>query len=566
MNGKLARASRSVVLAGLLIFLCANESVADPSDFLRVVALSRSPAPGAPGAVFGALTPGDPNANNFDSIPVLSNSGHVSFIAQLQSGTGGVSTNNDKGIWLERSGMLELVAREGDQAPGLPSGARYTSFGLIASINTAGQIAFTSSLEQGTGSVTSSNDQTVWSDVGGPLHLVVREGDSAPGTPSGSTFRGVLVTAINDSGQLALRGAANISAAHSDGLWIANANGSINPVVIEGNAAPGPSFQARFDAVEGLAFNREGQMAFSASVGNASVPAPSQYNGVWVTRAGSLQMVALQNDIAPGTSATFNDFDYYPQMNDSGHVAFAAYLSDAGPGVQIGIWSDVGGSLQKVAATGDQAPGLEPGVKLNFVDKPVIANSGRIVFDGSLEQNGSSLGGTIWSYQNGATETIALKGDHAPGTPTEDMFIGASRVAINKSGRIAFSGYLQIGVGDVTSANSSGIWAEDTLGQLQLIVRRGDSIDVDKGPGIDLRTVASFAYFGNEGYNNPGNGHQGGFNDLGQFAFVATFTDGSSGIFVSNLVAVPEPSALCLLAFCIAYWLVSRFNKLVPSL
>ena len=40
-----------------------------------------------------------------------------------------------------------------------------------------------------------------------------------------------------------------------------------------------------------------------------------------------------------------------------------------------------------------------------------------------------------------------------------------------------------------------------------------------------------------------------GFNDRGQVAFLATFTDGSSGLFVSNLVAVPEPDTglLCCL-------------------
>jgi len=36
-------------------------------------------------------------------------------------------------------------------------------------------------------------------------------------------------------------------------------------------------------------------------------------------------------------------------------------------------------------------------------------------------------------------------------------------------------------------------------------------------------------------------GRPSAFNNLGQLAFAARFTDGSSGIFVSNAVAVPEP-------------------------
>jgi hypothetical protein len=37
---------------------------------------------------------------------------------------------------------------------------------------------------------------------------------------------------------------------------------------------------------------------------------------------------------------------------------------------------------------------------------------------------------------------------------------------------------------------------------------------------------------------------------LGQVAFRATFTDGTQGVFVSDLVAVPEPASVWLLILC----------------
>ena len=47
-------------------------------------------------------------------------------------------------------------------------------------------------------------------------------------------------------------------------------------------------------------------------------------------------------------------------------------------------------------------------------------------------------------------------------------------------------------------------------------------------------------------------GRTSGLNNLRQLAFRAQFTDGSSGLFVSNRVAIPEPSSLLLAALAAA--------------
>ena len=81
-------------------------------------------------------------------------------------------------------------------------------------------------------------------------------------------------------------------------------------------------------------------------------------------------------------------------------------------------------------------------------------------------------------------------------------------------------------------------------------------MDVDDGPGTDLRTVLEVFFVGGSstvsGLFPAGTGNEDGrpssFNDSGQLTFGALFTDGTSGVFVSNLVAVPEPSATVLLA------------------
>jgi hypothetical protein len=99
-----------------------------------------------------------------------------------------------------------------------------------------------------------------------------------------------------------------------------------------------------------------------------------------------------------------------------------------------------------------------------------------------------------------------------------------------------------------------GVWAEDLSGVLRLIVREGDTIDVDDGPGEDFRKVLGLSvtlggtYVENDSFNN-----------LGQLAFSADFGSGDSrGVFVSNLVAVPEPSAGILLTLAIMASLSQR--------
>jgi len=94
----------------------------------------------------------------------------------------------------------------------------------------------------------------------------------------------------------------------------------------------------------------------------------------------------------------------------------------------------------------------------------------------------------------------------------------------------------------VDLSNAVGIWATDRTGALQLIARTGDLLEVAPG---DFRTIIDFADF-LDNYAGSGNsdGRPSGLNNLGQVAFGASFTDGASGIFVSNRVAVPEPSAI----------------------
>ena len=180
---------------------------------------------------------------------------------------------------------------------------------------------------------------------------------------------------------------------------------------------------------------------------------------------------------------------------------------------------------------------------------PVFNDAGETAFLGRVDGVvASPTGQGIWSEGGGdGLALVALSGDPAPDTPDGGDFYYFRDPTINNAGRTAFTGYVSWGL-------RHGIWAEDRYGGLTLIALTGELLDVDDGPGTDFRTISKLNFHRKvpEFIWSPVDPTpQSGFNDLGQVVFYAEFTDGSSGIFVSNLVAVPEPAAAGLLLFAL---------------
>jgi hypothetical protein len=109
-------------------------------------------------------------------------------------------------------------------------------------------------------------------------------------------------------------------------------------------------------------------------------------------------------------------------------------------------------------------------------------------------------------------------------------------LAVNAAGQIAFSA--NVASGTENDVNDRGIWATDRVGGLQLIALTGDVLQVAPG---DFRIISSLDFVALPG---NGDGAPSGLNSAGQVSFRAAFTDGSSGAFVSNVAAVPEPTSL----------------------
>jgi len=212
---------------------------------------------GAPGTLQVALREGSPwpgAANNETVGPIatfvqMNEAGMLLHPVNLLvgSGTVPVTASNDRalGIWV--SGLDNVVAREGDPAPGLPAGVVFTDVSPTVAFhgtssccfNQAGIVLFSANLSGG-GTVAGVDDGSLW--LGGPtgpgsLAKVFRRNDPAPTLPAGVNFGAVAndSLAVDDVGNVAftttLQG--TVTAADDSAVWFGPINALV-PIAREG--------------------------------------------------------------------------------------------------------------------------------------------------------------------------------------------------------------------------------------------------------------------------------------------------------------------------------------------
>lgn len=173
--------------------------------------------------------------------------------------------------------------------------------------------------------------------------------------------------------------------------------------------------------------------------------------------------------------------------------------------------------------------------------------SGKVAFVGVLGGTGVTASNDtgIWAGTAGSLVLVAREGDTAPNTSAGVAFSSFFDPGLNVNGQTAFSAFLT-GTG-VTTANDQGIWAVDVSNTLFKIARKGDQFDVDPGPGISLRTIVSI-----NSVNSSGNqdGLASYWTDSNELLLSLNFSDGSTGVFLATVSAVPESSMT--LAWCVA--------------
>ncbi len=559
----------SSLLICLAVFL--HSSSAQVANGLRTVVLTNTPVPGVSGGA----------SYIFFQLPSLNDQGQTAFFAFL-SGTG-IGSSNDGGLWSEGNGVLGLVAREGELAPG-SGGSVFSRLGdasqqIPPMINNNGHTAFEANVRLPGSTGFDSLRAGAWSEGGGAgLALLALQEEAAPGTPSGVNFTRANLLSLDDQGQAAVNGSLfgngiiqipndeGFNSSNDQGIWRGTSLGDLDLLIREGE--PDPNMNGNiFGEFRDIVLNHTGQTAFLSGLVSGGG------SGVFSNANGQFAPIAIVGEIAPGTpggdSNRFRLFEA-PAFNSRGETAFVAQVRGNGgfDSDDIGLWSEGrGNGLELVARSGEPAAGTPVGVNFNLLSISVssrlsLNNRGQLAFLTGLEGVGinQSNNSGIWNEEGGELLLLAREGAAAPETDDGVNFSGFSDPLLNNRGQTAFLGSLA-GTG-VTSSNNTGIWAEDNLGELRLIVRAGDVVDLSKNPlAPDTRTFESFGLFNGDFADYASSDTRPkALNDRGQIVFRANFTDGTSGIFVSNLVAIPEPLSVVMFGLGCAGAMLTRYR------
>jgi len=259
---------------------------------------------------------------------------------------------------------------------------------------------------------------------------------------------------------------------------------SMRLVVTSGQAAPtGGSFD-RFDIASQpivAPVNVRGHVAFYASVIRSKTA-----EGIFLATGQHFIKVAAVGDAVPG-GGKLSEFAKHPipALNDSDKVAFGAAV--AGAHATEGVFVASEGSLQVIALSGTDTPGIPTGTFLEF-DSPAINNRDEVAFVATVRRGRETLQ-ALYLYSNGKLRKLVVEGDPTPRGGTFDKF---GVPAINNKGVIAFPAVLDHAtvLGGIFLAGTRDLRLLLSVGELEpngaMLVRFSERVAINDEDNIAL--------------------------------------------------------------------------------
>ncbi len=466
---------------------------------------------------------------------MLNDHGQVAFNANLVGN--GVTDGNRVGVWTGDSyADLNITERWGDQPAGLPSGIAYADQGFtLSQLNNAGEVAVSAAIEPVSQPIVTGT----WTSAGGASRLLAVKGYPFPGVTGTPIVTGSFTNQpmLNDAGQTVFIASADFGTGNLGSLWV-DTPGSPLRKVYTISQGPGSTNSLLLPLIAA-----NGRIAFQTRDPQALMS----------ETLGTLQTVAQKGSVAPGTGGA-RYTSVAPSgmsLSSTGLLAFDALL-DSSSSFRINYAQNSDGTLRTIARAHQSAPGTTGNFDNFFA--PVINAAGHVAFLGEYSSNhdlGNEANG-VWLEGSAGLQLIVRRGDAAPGASSGALFETFNQIQLNDQGQVLIEAQLQTGPGGVSNSNDEGLWLYNTDGSLRLIAREGDLLDVAEGPAVDYRQIL---YLDSLGPINEFKGQKRTLNEFGQVLFHAGFTDGSSGLFLTQ--PIPEPS--CFLSLLVAAAISSLF-------
>jgi len=214
----------------------------------------------------------------------------------------------------------------------------------------------------------------------------------------------------------------------------------------------------------------------------------------------------------------------HPSVNSSGQAAVWVQIQDQNSTEGIYIVSEAGTQPVLVA---NESLNIGPDtVTIQSIYDPVINELGDVAFLATLESESSETQYAIFRKRSGESlELVAKSGAQAPGVFEGTQFETLSSPRMNDNGQLAFMASLEGTSDTISDTTNAGIWAHDENGNLVLIARKGNTLEVREN---SYRTLSGFEI--------------GGFNNDSEFALKLLFTNGESAIAVGAAEPAAPPS------------------------
>jgi len=439
---------------------------------METILLSGEPAPvGEPGVVF----------SNFIGGPLLASETGALLIRSRLGGEMVDSTNNVGLFFVSPEGEVSLVAREGDQAPGLPPNVRYGNLELnfLPAFNATGEIVFGAGLAGG--GLVNGEDLGMLLAAWGPCSFPCGADLNRDGVVDGDDLGRMLgswgVCPAPCPEDLSLDGVFNTN----DSAIYTAIDGEVTLLMREGDEAPLVSTpETRLNGFTGVILNDQGTLGILAEV---QIPKPGvepdRFGPVsYLIRDGETILVGGVEEPAPGfpASTPFAAVGV-PSLNSNDRMSFvgAVFDPDSGATAGTGIWSGFPNDVRLTVASGDPAPGTEPETVFDTPQStPLQGSQGDILFSALLSGPSIFFGNDIgiWRRSGGALTLAARLSEPLPEIGEGVTLTGLETPIGDASGasvlRVEF-----VGPG-VNTSNDLAVLAIEADNSRRLVARTGE--------------------------------------------------------------------------------------------